>query len=92
MAASVAEDAPEQGAAGPNHGLRIFIIWLPLAVAADILLYFVYGPHMPPGRMSNSAASQQFDIKVHVRAGGASHGLRACLHGLLDDRVAAPRG
>ena len=64
MAASVAEDAPVQGAAGPNHGLRIFIIWLPLAVAADIVLYFVYGPHMPPGRMSTSAASQQFDIKV----------------------------
>jgi cytochrome c oxidase subunit 2 len=64
MAASVAEDAPGQRAAGPNHGLRIFIIWLPLAVAADILLYFVYGPHMPPGRMSTSAASQQFDIKV----------------------------
>jgi cytochrome c oxidase subunit II len=48
----------------PNHGLRIFLIWLPIAVAADLLLYFVYGPHMPPGRMSNSAASQQFDIKV----------------------------
>jgi cytochrome c oxidase subunit II len=64
MAASVAEDAPGQRAAGPNHGLRIFIIWLPLAVAADIVLYFVYGPHMPPGRMSTSAASQQFDIKV----------------------------
>jgi cytochrome c oxidase subunit II len=64
MAASVAEDAPGQRAAGPNHGLRIFIIWLPLAVAADILLYFVYGPHMPPGRMSTSAASQQFDINL----------------------------
>ena len=64
MAASIAEDAPGQRAAGPNHGLRIFIIWLPLAVAADIVLYFVYGPHMPPGRMSTSAASQQFDIKV----------------------------
>jgi cytochrome c oxidase subunit 2 len=64
MAASIAEDAPGQRAAGPNHGLRIFIIWLPLAVAADIVLYFVYGPHMPPGRMSTSAASQQFDVKV----------------------------
>jgi len=62
--------APEEGvtqpaeARGPNHGLRIFLIWLPVAVAADLLLYFVYGPHMPPGTMSNSAASQQFDIKV----------------------------
>jgi cytochrome c oxidase subunit II len=64
MAASVAEDAQGPGSAGPNHGLRIFLIWLPIAVAADLLLYFVYGPHMPPGQMSNSAASQQFDIKV----------------------------
>jgi cytochrome c oxidase subunit II len=64
MAASVAEDAQGPGQAGPNHGLRIFLIWLPVAVAADLLLYFVYGPHMPPGQMSNSAASQQFDIRV----------------------------
>jgi cytochrome c oxidase subunit 2 len=64
MAASVAEDAQGPGRSGPNHGLRIFLIWLPIAVAADLLLYFVYGPHMPPGQMSNSAASQQFDIRV----------------------------
>ncbi len=64
MAASVADDAQGPGSAGPNHGLRIFMIWLPIAVAADLLLYFVYGPHMPPGQMSNTAASQQFDIKV----------------------------
>jgi cytochrome c oxidase subunit 2 len=54
----------ERPASGPNHGLRIFLIWLPVALAADLLLYFVYGPHMPPGTMSDSAASQQFDIKV----------------------------
>ena len=64
MAASVADDVQGSASGGPNHGLRIFSIWLPIAVAADLLLYFVYGPHMPPGRMSNSAASQQFDIKV----------------------------
>ncbi|HTX83896.1 MAG TPA: cytochrome c oxidase subunit II [Streptosporangiaceae bacterium] len=64
MAASVADDVQGPASRGPNHGLRIFLIWLPIAVAADLLLYFVYGPHMPPGQMSNSAASQQFDIKV----------------------------
>jgi cytochrome c oxidase subunit II len=64
MAASSAEAAPPAERGEPNHGLRIFVIWLPVAVIADWLLYFVYGPHMPPGRMSNSAASQQFDIKV----------------------------
>jgi cytochrome c oxidase subunit 2 len=50
--------------AGPNHGLRIFLIWLPIAVAADLLIWIVWGPHLPPGIMSTSAASQQFDIKV----------------------------
>jgi cytochrome c oxidase subunit II len=64
MAAPVVEAPQTEGSAGPNHGLRIFAIWLPIAVLADVLLYFVYGPHMPPGTMSNSAASQQFDIKV----------------------------
>lgn len=64
MAASVADDAQPSGSAGPNHGLRIFLIWLPIAVAADLLIWRVWGPHLPPGRMSNSAASQQFDILV----------------------------
>jgi cytochrome c oxidase subunit 2 len=64
MAASPAEAAPPTERTGPNHGLRIFAIWLPIAIIADWLLYFVYGPHMPPGDMTNSAASQQFDIRV----------------------------
>jgi cytochrome c oxidase subunit 2 len=64
MAAPVVEAPQTEGSAGPNHGLRIFLIWLPIAVLADVLLYFVYGPHMPPGTMSDSAESQQFDIKV----------------------------
>jgi cytochrome c oxidase subunit II len=64
MAAQAVGGQGTTGPAEPNHGLRIFIIWLPVAVIADWLLYFVYGPHMPPGKMSTSAASQQFDIKV----------------------------
>jgi cytochrome c oxidase subunit 2 len=46
----------------PNHGLRIFLIWLPLAVIADILIWFAWKPHMPPGTMTSSAEHQQFDI------------------------------
>jgi cytochrome c oxidase subunit II len=64
MAASTAEAARATEPAGPNHGLRIFLIWLPIAVVADILIYFVLGPHLPPGRLSDTAGSQQFDIKV----------------------------
>jgi cytochrome c oxidase subunit II len=64
MAAEAVGGQGPAGGTGPNHGVRIFLIWLPIAIVADILLYFVYGPHMPPGTMSTSAASQQFDIKV----------------------------
>jgi cytochrome c oxidase subunit II len=64
MAAAERADAPAAGPAEPNHGLRIFLIWLPLALAADLIIWFVWGPHLPPGDMSNTAASQQFDIKV----------------------------
>jgi cytochrome c oxidase subunit II len=57
--------APAQaGPAEPNHGIRIFIPWLILAVLADVLIWVVWGPHLPPGDMSSSASNQQFDIKV----------------------------
>jgi len=63
MAAST-EVAQASEPTGPNHGLRIFLIWLPIAVAAFLLIWIVLGPHLPPGRMSDSAASQQWDIQV----------------------------
>jgi cytochrome c oxidase subunit II len=50
--------------AGPNHGLRIFLWWLPAALAADLVIWFIWGPHLPPGDMSTSAASQQSDLRV----------------------------
>jgi cytochrome c oxidase subunit II len=54
--------APAQ--AEPRHGLRIFLIWLVLALAADLVTWFVWAPHMPPGDMTDSARHQQFDIAV----------------------------
>ncbi len=50
--------------AEPNHALRLFVIWFVLALAADLIIWFVWYPHMPPGRMSDSAKGQQFDIAV----------------------------
>jgi cytochrome c oxidase subunit 2 len=47
-----------------RHGLRIFLIWIVLALAADLVIWFVWYPHLPPGRMSESAKHQQFDIAV----------------------------
>jgi cytochrome c oxidase subunit II len=52
------------GPSGPNHGLRIFVIWLILALAADLIIWFVWGPHLPPGAMSSSASTQQDTIRV----------------------------
>jgi cytochrome c oxidase subunit II len=64
MAAAQQAAAPAASPAEPNHGLRILLIWLPLALAADLVIWFVWGPHLPPGDMSNTAADQQFAIKV----------------------------
>ncbi len=62
MAASQAPGAPAQRE--PNHALRIFLIWIVLALAADLIIWFIWYPHMPPGRMTSSASHQQFDIAV----------------------------
>jgi cytochrome c oxidase subunit 2 len=51
-------------APGARHGMRIFLIWLPLAIVADALIWFVWYPHLPPGRMTDQAQGQQFDIAV----------------------------
>lgn len=51
-------------AAGPRHGWRLFAIWFVLALAADLVIWFAWYPHMPPGRMTESAKHQQFDIAV----------------------------
>ncbi len=60
MSNSAAAGAPGDA----RHGLRIFLIWLPLAIIADLLIWFVWYPHLPPGRMSDQAQGQQFDIAV----------------------------
>jgi cytochrome c oxidase subunit 2 len=66
MAESQAPAAPgtADGRTEPNHALRIFVIWVVLALVADLLIWFLWYPHLPPGRMSSSARHQQFDIAV----------------------------
>ena len=64
MAAGTGAVTPAAGRPAPRHGRRIFLIWLPLTVAADLVIWLVWGPHLPPGAMSSAAAGQQFDIKV----------------------------
>jgi cytochrome c oxidase subunit II len=58
------EAAAASAPADRRHGLRIFAIWLPLAVISDVLIWTVWRPHLPPGTMTESAEHQQFDIAV----------------------------
>jgi cytochrome c oxidase subunit II len=60
----MSHSASAGSAPGARHGLRIFLIWFPLAIIADLLIWFVWYPHLPPGRMSDQAQGQQFDIAV----------------------------
>lgn len=59
QAAAGASASPE-----PRHGWRLFAAWLAASVPACLVIWFVWYPHMPPGRMSDSAQHQQFDIGV----------------------------
>jgi cytochrome c oxidase subunit II len=47
-----------------NDGAWLAGLWVGLSVVGCLLVYFVWGPHLPPGAQSSSASSQQFDIKV----------------------------
>jgi cytochrome c oxidase subunit II len=61
---STTETSQTPAAAEPRHGLRLLVIWLILSVAAVLLIWFLWYPHLPPGRMSSSAKHQQFDIAI----------------------------
>jgi len=54
-----ASASPERG-----HGWRLLAGWIILSVPACLVIWFVWYPHLPPGRMSDSAQHQQFDIAV----------------------------
>ncbi len=60
----MSHSASDGSAQDARHGLRIFLIWLPLAIIADVLIWTVWYPHLPPGRMTDQAQGQQFDIAV----------------------------
>jgi len=64
MAAETQAPAPGSGQRDRNHGLWIGLIWLVVALATELLIWFVLGPHLPPGKMGSAADGQQFDIKV----------------------------
>jgi cytochrome c oxidase subunit 2 len=59
-----AENPTAENTAEPRHGLRLLVMWVVASAICCPLVYLVWGPHMPPGAMSTSAANQQFDNAV----------------------------
>ena len=47
-----------------QDGKRLLIAWIAASIIADLLVVLVLGPHLPPGRASDTAASQQTDTIV----------------------------
>jgi cytochrome c oxidase subunit 2 len=64
MAAEASHPAPAGQTGGRRDGLWLFVIWAVLSIAGCLLVYNVWGPHMPPGAMTTTASSQQFDTRV----------------------------
>jgi cytochrome c oxidase subunit II len=65
----MSDDATGAGAGAgpvpePRHGLRLLTLWILLSAVCCVLFWFLGAPHMPPGRMSSSAANQQTDFNV----------------------------
>jgi cytochrome c oxidase subunit 2 len=52
------------GAGETHHFRRLVGIWAVLAVALDIVYYFVVGPHVPPGALTSTASGAQFDFNI----------------------------
>jgi cytochrome c oxidase subunit 2 len=51
--------------AGRSSDARsLLVLWIGLSIIADLLVGLVLGPHLPPGRASDQAASQQTDFTV----------------------------
>jgi cytochrome c oxidase subunit 2 len=47
-----------------RDGLWLLVTWIVLSIIGCLLVALVWGPHIPPGDMSNTASSQQVDITV----------------------------
>lgn len=49
---------------GHHHFTPMVLIWLVLMAVGEPIIYFVIGPHTPPGNMTTTAAGAQFDFYV----------------------------
>ena len=61
------EKAPAPEATPPDqthHGWRLIAVWVVLSAVLDPLFYYLAGPHIPPGTMTDVAQGAQFDFNV----------------------------
>ncbi len=58
--AATEEGGPDQ----THHWWRLIAIWVVLSAILDPLFYFLAGPHIPPGTMTDTAQGAQFDFNV----------------------------
>ena len=47
-----------------RHWWRLIAVWVVLSAILDPLYYFLAGPHIPPGTMTDTASGAQFDFNV----------------------------
>ena len=57
--ATTSNDAPVV-----HHLRRMTSIWVVLSVIGDLLFWFLVGPHVPPGAMTDQAVSNRFDFNI----------------------------
>jgi cytochrome c oxidase subunit II len=62
--AAEAGPAPVGSKGVRRDGLWLLVSWIVLSIIGCLLVALVWGPHLPPGAASNTAASQQTDITV----------------------------
>ncbi len=47
-----------------NHLRRMLTLWVPLSVILDVVYWFAVGPHMAPGRLTETAKNNQMDFNI----------------------------
>jgi cytochrome c oxidase subunit 2 len=60
---------PPRGSDDASHWWRIVGIWAVLSIAFDVIWLNFVGPHVPPGRMTDTANGASFDFNVLIVMG-----------------------
>ena len=64
---SASAPSPGRARCEPNHGLRIFGIWVVATIVLEIFVIFIAGPHIPPFQMSLQSSTQH-EVNVTLLA------------------------